>query len=162
MRHQIRNQIDFYGFFPGGFKIRHYLSRSDTRSTGLTVGSSVWLWVRQRWCLWVEDLARSMGFEQCEVMASADAELERLLKETGKQLSLPHDYWYIIHGFDWSSNYFYRHFNSLLMLCIYAYNYHLACVYKAYDLRDEGSDYLGKVVSKPTTGKAIHMDTVFW
>ncbi|KAM0010666.1 hypothetical protein Hdeb2414_s0013g00403551 [Helianthus debilis subsp. tardiflorus] len=25
-------------------------------------------------------------------MASADAELERLLKETGKQLSLPHDY----------------------------------------------------------------------
>uniref|UniRef100_A0A251TWZ9 Uncharacterized protein n=1 Tax=Helianthus annuus TaxID=4232 RepID=A0A251TWZ9_HELAN len=61
IRHQIRHPIDFYGFFPGGFKIRHYLSRSDTRSTGLTVGSSVWLWVRQRWWLWVEDLARSMA-----------------------------------------------------------------------------------------------------
>ncbi|KAF5803211.1 hypothetical protein HanXRQr2_Chr06g0268671 [Helianthus annuus] len=40
--------------------------------------------------LFVVDLF--FGFKQCDFMASADAELERLLKETGKQLSLPHDY----------------------------------------------------------------------
>ncbi|KAJ0735328.1 hypothetical protein HanPI659440_Chr11g0430871 [Helianthus annuus] len=37
-------------------EIRHYSSRSDTRSTGLTVGSFFWLWVRQRWCLWLVDI----------------------------------------------------------------------------------------------------------
>ncbi|KAJ0466672.1 hypothetical protein HanIR_Chr14g0674781 [Helianthus annuus] len=59
----------------------------DSRIFRLVVGSSTMVLVGGR-----SGQIYGLGFEQCEVMASADAELERLLKEIGKQLSLPHDY----------------------------------------------------------------------